>query len=167
MSALDALIERATRPAAVAALLLAASAGALGTAFVAQYWGGLDPCPLCLYQRVPFAVGGVLAIAALAVSSGARGRLLALIGLGFAVNAAIAVYHVGVENHWWASAVCGGNVPAIASAEDLRRALAQPGPKPCDTVDWTLFGVSMAGYNIVFSSALAVLAFAGWARTRR
>ncbi len=167
---LESLSERITRPFVVAALLLAASMGALGTAFIAQYWGGLEPCPLCLYQRVPFFVGGALALAAMIlnprIASRARGPLLALVGLGFAVNAGIALYHVGVENHWWASAVCGGGPPAIASAEDLRRALAQPAPKACDTVDWTLFGVSMAGYNIVFSSGLAALAFAGWFRAR-
>ncbi len=130
---LESLSERITRPFVVAALLLAASMGALGTAFIAQYWGGLEPCPLCLYHRVPFFVGGALALAAMIlnprIASRARGPLLALVGLGFAVNAGIALYHVGVENHWWASAVCGGGPPAIASAEDLRRALAQPAPK--------------------------------------
>ncbi len=165
-NALDPFVETITRPAVAAALLLAASAGALATALVAQYWAGLEPCPLCLYQRVPFAAGGALALAALIAAPRARRPLLALIGLGFAVNAGIALYHVGVESHWWASAVCGGGPPTVASVEDLRRALTQPGPKPCDTVDWTLFGISMAGYNIVVSSGLAALAFAGWVRTR-
>ncbi|MEK7820734.1 MAG: disulfide bond formation protein B [Pseudomonadota bacterium] len=164
---LDSLVEKATRPVNAAALLLAASLVALAAALVAQYAGGLEPCPLCLYQRVPFAAGAALAVLALAAKPQTRGLALALAGAGFAANAGIALYHVGVENHWWASAVCGGKPPAIATVEDLRRALGQPAPKACDTVDWTLFGISMAGYNIVISSGLAALAFAGWARTRQ
>ncbi|MBM3566271.1 MAG: disulfide bond formation protein B [Alphaproteobacteria bacterium] len=158
-------LERATRPAFAAALLLAASVLALAAAFVAQYGFGLEPCPLCLYQRVPYVAGGILAAAAL-VMPAARGWLLALAGMGFAVNAGIALYHVGVENHWWASAVCGGAPTALGSIEDLRQALTRPPPKPCDAVDWTLFGISMAGYNIAVSLGLAALAAAAWARTR-
>lgn len=161
---LDSLVEKATRPVSAAALVLAASLVALASAFIAQYWGGLEPCPLCLYQRVPFAAGAALAILALASKPQTQGLMLALAGAGFVANVGIALYHVGVENHWWASAVCGGKPPSIATVEDLRQALTRPPPKACDTVDWTLFGISMAGYNIVVSSGLAALAFAGWAR---
>lgn len=166
-NALDSLVEKATRPTVAAALLLAAALVALSGALVAQYAGGLQPCPLCLYQRVPFAAGAALAILALVSTPRTQSVALALAGAGFVANAGIALYHVGVENHWWASAVCGGGPPAIATIEDLRQALTRPPPKACDTVDWTLFGISMAGYNIVVSSGLAALAFAGWARARR
>ncbi len=164
---MESLVRTLTRPRVAAALLLAASALALATAYVAQYWGGLEPCPLCLYQRVPYAVGGALAAAALfARASRLMALFLLLAAAAFLVNTGIAFYHVGVENHLWASAVCGGDAPAIASVEDLRKALAAPPPKPCDTVDWTLFGVSMAGYNVIASSGLAALAFAAAARAQ-
>ena len=160
-------IHALTRPRVAAALLFAASALALATAYVAQYWGGLEPCPLCLYQRVPYVAGGVLAAAAFfARSSRLAALLLLLAAAAFFANTGIAFYHVGVENHLWASAVCADAAPPIASIEDLRKALAAPPPKPCDTADWTLFGVSMAGYNVVASSGLAALAFAAAARAR-
>lgn len=164
---MEALVLALTRPRFAAVLLLAASALALATAYAAQYGGGLEPCPLCLYQRVPYAVGGALAGGALAVRSPRLlPLLLGLAAAAFFANAGIAFYHVGVENHLWASAVCAGDAPAIASVEDLRRALAQPPPKPCDAVDWSLFGVSMAGYNVIASLGLAGLAFAAAARAR-
>ena len=40
--------------------ILAASMGALGMAYVAEVVFGLEPCILCLYQRVPYAITGVL-----------------------------------------------------------------------------------------------------------
>jgi disulfide bond formation protein DsbB len=180
---MESFIHVLTRPRVAALLLFVASALALATAYVAQYWGGLEPCPLCLYQRIPYGAGGMLAAAALFARAPREGRnlisargfaraprlmalLLLLAAAAFFANAGIAFYHVGVENHLWASAVCADAAPAIASIEDLRRALAAPPPKPCDTVDWTLFGVSMAGYNVVASSGLAALAFAAAARAR-
>ena len=42
--------------------ILAVSIGSLAMAFAAQYLFGLDPCILCLYQRIPYAVTVVLAV---------------------------------------------------------------------------------------------------------
>ena len=112
-------------------------------------------------------MAGALAAAALVTrASGLLSPLLLLAAAAFFVNTWIAFYHLGVENRLWSSAVCADAAPVIASIEDLRRALAQPPPKPCDTVDWTLFGVSMAGYNVIVSAGLAGLAFAAAARAR-
>ena len=60
----------------------------------------------------------------------------------------MAFFHVGVQQHWWSSvAGCGGVPVSGMSVEDLSAtALAHP-PKPCDVVDWRLFGLSLAGWN--------------------
>lgn len=156
------------RPRVAAFVLLVACVLALATAYAAEYWGGLEPCPLCLYQRVPYAVVGVLMVPALLARDERRvvSVLLALAAVAFFVNGGIAIYHVGVEHHWWASAVCADDAPPIATIEDLRKALSRPPPKPCDTVDWTLFGISMASYNMVVSLGLTALAFGAAARAR-
>jgi disulfide bond formation protein DsbB len=142
--------------------VLAASAGALATAYVAEYVFKLDPCVLCLYQRVPYWTAIGLGLLALAVPGGSwRGLAVALAGLAFLIGAGIAVHHVGVERHWWTSAAaCGGTLPAEMTVEQLRAQLAKP-PKPCDAVEWSLFGISMAGYNAVVSALLAGAALAG------
>ena len=141
--------------------ILLASVGALGVAYTAQYAFDLEPCILCLYQRVPFATVGLLAMAALRWPRLAPGAC-ALSGMVFAVGAGIAAYHVGVEQHWWASvAGCGGGLPPPMSAAEFKQSLLAKPPKACDEVDWTLFGISMAGYNVAYSSALAVMALAG------
>ena len=146
-------------------LILLASVGALAAAFTAQYGFGLRPCVLCLYQRLPYGLAAVLALAGLVGPLAGRGRpvLLALCGLAFAVNTGIAVFHVGVEQHWWAglAACTGGGQPMAGSVEDLKAMLAGPPPPRCDQIPWSLFGISMAGYNIPASLVLA--GFAAWA----
>lgn len=147
-----------------AALLLAAaaSAGALAVAYVSQYGFGLAPCTLCLYQRVPYwAALGVVAAAFPFDRRALHAQALAVAGLAFLIGGAIAVHHVGVEQHWWASAAaCTSDAPLPASVAELQRALAAPPPPPCDAPAWTLFGLSMAGYNGIASFALAVFSFA-------
>jgi disulfide bond formation protein DsbB len=79
----------------------------------------------------------------------------------FAFGAALAFYHVGVEEHWWGSiAACGGELATGEVGDDLR-ALSPADLKPCDRVDWRLFGLSLAGYNAVFSTLLAGICVTG------
>ena len=142
--------------------ILAASVGALATAYVAEVVFGIEPCALCLYQRAAYAVTGVLAVLALSARPGTvQVATVGVCGAVFAAGAAIAFYHVGVEQHWWASAVCGGALAAGTSLADMKAALSAPPPKACDEVDWTLFGISMATYNVAVSLALAGAALAG------
>lgn len=143
--------------------ILGACVGALALAYLAQYGYGLEPCPLCLYQRVPYAVGCLMAAAAiLSPVIGLRVAAVAISGLAFAVGMAIAVHHVGVEQHWWASAAaCGGQLTMPETPAQLLAELSRPPVKACDEPAWTLFGVSMAGYNVIASGALALFAFLG------
>ncbi len=156
----------------VAAALLAACLGALAAAFAGEHLLGLQPCILCLYERVPYAVAAVMALVAVAVpmTGSRRRRLILVAGVVLLANALLAFYHVGVEEHWWAGIPgCeGGLLPPDLTVEELQARLAGPQPKPCDEVDWRLFGVSLAGYNALAALALGVacLAFAGPGRER-
>jgi len=156
-------------PRTLPALLAAACLGALGTALASQYWGGLYPCVLCIYQR--YAYGAALAFAvlafALARSPGGRrpGRFWGLLGAGlsFAGGSAIAAFHVGVEQKWWrGTAECHAPaLPEDATVEQLREILLNQAFAPCDKVPWELFGISMAGFNVLACGLLAALSF--WA----
>jgi len=150
--------------------IFAVSVAALANAYIAQYALGIEPCVLCLYQRIPYAVTGVLGIVAL-LMPGERERAVPAAGVVFLAGAAIAFYHVGVEQHWWVSVVaCGalGGGQEPATVEELRQLLMNAKPtKACDEVDWTLFGVSMATYNVGLSLALAFGSMWGAGRIRR
>jgi len=143
--------------------IVAASVGALAFAYTAQYAYGFEPCILCLYQRVPFAVAGVLGLLALLVPRGnIRNAAVALAGVTLLIGSGIAFYHVGVEQHWWVSAAsCGGGLNEAMSINQLLTQLQNKPAKACDEVDWALFGISMATYNVAASLALGAAALWG------
>jgi len=142
-----------------------AAVTALALAFIGQYGFDLYPCVLCIYQRWPFViVAGLCLLAANpAMRTGKAARWILLLCAGvLAVNAAIAVYHVGVEQHWWAgSEACVGKTGATQTLAQLRAQIMSAPVTRCDEIAFSLFGVSMAGYNVLFSLALA--AYAGLA----
>ncbi|MBE0532222.1 MAG: disulfide bond formation protein B [Rhodospirillales bacterium] len=146
-------------------LLLAASLIALAGAFVLESHFGIVGCVLCVYQRVPFAVAAICAAAGIAVGRSAALQRLALIlcGIAFVVGTGLAFYQVGLQQRWWMDAgVCTGSAPIASSAFDLRAAvLSEAGRPPCDQVDWTLFGVSLAAWNAAVSLGLALLCTVG------
>lgn len=159
----------------VASLVMAVSLGALAAAYIAQFGFGLQPCVLCLYQRVPYAVtaalGGIATLPALV--GRARLALLTAAGLVFLAGAGIAAYHVGVERHWWAgTAACGGSgLAAPATVADLQRLMSEPPAVACDRPAWMLFGITMAGYNAALSLSLGIATLAAarilWRRESR
>jgi len=159
-------------PFAVIALAVAASAFSLGMALIAQYAFGLEPCILCLYQRVPFAVVIVIGLAALAFRKrkGAL-RLGALLsGIAFSANSVIAAYHTGVEQHWWKSFLESCSAPDfLDNPENLLESLLKAPAVRCDEIPWAdpLLGLSMANYNVAFCAGLAVICFASFAISNR
>jgi disulfide bond formation protein DsbB len=147
-------------PRNVAAVVLAASVGVLGTAYFFQYVIGVQPCILCLYQRVPYAVTIALGVIAVALALAGKPRaipwLLGLCAVAFAIGSGIAAFHVGVEQHWWeGTSECSGGAAAATTVEELRAQLSAKPVVRCDEVPWALFGISMAGYNVFASLALA------------
>ena len=147
-------------------LLLAASAAALGVALIAQFGFGLEPCHLCTIQRMPYLFAILVAAMASTEVHHDRGRafLLGFLAAIFAANIGIAFFHVGVESHWWESACSGGETLSTSAGGLLAKlALGKP-PPACDSVPFALFGVSIAGMNLIGSAALA--GYAGWAARR-
>ena len=143
--------------------ILGASVCALAVAYSAEVALSLETCVLCLYQRVPYVLAGVLGLAALLVPRG-RLRAAAAVAAGgaFLTGAGIAFYHVGVEQHWWVSAVsCSGDLSQGLKIQHLQQQLLKKPPKACDDVDWMLFGVSMATYNVAASLIFGVASFWG------
>lgn len=148
-------------------LVLLASAIALGTAFLAQYWGGLQPCVLCVYQRWPYGVAIALAVVALLLPDRLRGWAVGLAGLAFLTGGGIAMFHVGVEHGWWeGTAQCGATFKAD-SIEALRAQIMAAPVVRCTDVAWSLGGISMAGFNVIASAILALATLAGARRLIR
>jgi disulfide bond formation protein DsbB len=137
-------------------LALLTPAALLGGAYVSQYGFGLYPCQMCWWQRYPHFVALALAVLSFVRPSRA---LVGLGGLAIGVSGAIGAFHAGVEYGWWegltacttnADLTHGNPLDAIMNAPIVR----------CDVAPWSLFGISLAGWNFLFSGASALAIFA-------
>jgi len=147
-------------------LILAASAAVLGGALLFEHVGELPPCTLCLYERWPYKVAIALSLIALMAGERPATRWVVVLCAGlFAAGAVLAFYHVGVEQHWFAGpSACTGTDAAADSVEALKAQIMGKKPVRCDEVPWALFGVSLAGWNLLASAALALFCLAAYRR---
>jgi len=141
-------------------MIVAVGVASLSMALLAEHMFDLEPCILCLYQRLPFVATALLALVALKLPTGSAAIPLIIVvcALAYLAGAGVAVYHVGVEQHWWISG-CSGSTATELSFDQFRSSLGGKPEKSCDDVDWTLFGISMATYNVAFSAAMAAVSF--------
>ncbi|MDD9899443.1 MAG: disulfide bond formation protein B [Alphaproteobacteria bacterium] len=154
-----------SQPHFTAFYVAAASAALLAVAYTSQYVFGLDPCILCYYQRIPYFVVIALGLAAFAVAPKSEKLALYLIflcGIGFLIDAGIAGFHVGVEHGAWKGLEACGNaaMPANATPEEMRAFIMSRDIVRCDVPAFTLFGISMAGYNFLIALGLMLDTFA-------
>ncbi len=140
-------------------------AALLGYAIYVQHAMFLDPCPLCIFQRIAFVwIGAVALLAALHNPSGAgRWIYTSLILLGCAAGAAVAGRHVWLQN-LPADQVpeCGMGLNYMLETMPFAAVLKQVfyGSGECAQIDWTFLGLSMPGWTLVWYIVLAMATFA-------
>ena len=145
-----------------AVIIAVLAVGILAAVWILQAFG-YQPCELCLTQRYAFYAAAPLALltafAASRLGSGlARAGLLLLAAI-FAANAVLAAYHAGVEYHWWTGpTACTGGFTGSLDVNDLAKALDSVKVVRCDEVQLRIAGLSLAGWNVLASAALAVYA---------
>lgn len=133
------------------ALALLVPAVLLGGALGSQYLGGLYPCEMCHWQRWPHFAAVVIALTAFAALP-MRGTLVALAALAILTSGAIGAFHAGVEYRWWPGITpCGTTAGGSTMADILKAPLVR-----CDAAPWTLAGISLAGFNAIFSIGAAI-----------
>jgi disulfide bond formation protein DsbB len=163
---------RATSPALIAALAISAIAAlTLAGAWFFQMVLDIRPCPLCLEQRYAYYLAVPLGalVAWAAARHAPRGVLvagLALLALAALANAWLGSYHAGVEwGFWQGPTECSGPVLDLGRAGSLLDNLDKVKVIRCDEVQWRFLGLSLAGYNVLISLAMAAIALWGIART--
>ncbi len=135
---------------------LATILGALGSQFI----GGLQPCELCLEQRLPYYWG--LPLLALILVLWNRLPLqvwyvgMAIVAALFAWGTYLGGFHSGVEWGFWpgptaCSGTGAGTSLTLDSLNDLQPVIG------CDVVQFRFLGISLAGYNALISLAIVVL----------
>lgn len=143
------------------ALALLVPAALLAGAYGSQYIGGLAPCEMCYWQRWAHIAALGFALASLAAGRlPDRGRSLVwLAGLAILASGAIGAYHAGVEAGIFEGFTQCTSPATSGSVEDLLAEIMRAPVVRCDQVQWSLLGISMAGWNAILSigSALVIL----------
>lgn len=144
-------------------IALVASLGMLGAAHGFEKIGNMPPCALCLHQREAYWAAASIAVLALVAgriqNDGLTKRAFGLLLFcAFGAGALIAGFHVGVEYKWWAGlATCTGGGELNVSTDLLGTLSNKMDVPACDKVAWSFLGISMAGWNMFVSLALASL----------
>jgi len=140
------------RPLFVAGFLFCA--GLIATALYFQYVRELEPCPLCILQRVVvMAIGAVMLVAAIHNPGRLARRIYgALTVLISGIGVAIAARHV------WLQSLppdqvpeCGPGLDYILSSFPFREGLSMilQGSGECAEIHWTFLGLTIPGWNLV------------------
>ena len=140
------------------ALAVLVPAALLGGAYVAQYGFGLYPCEMCWWQRYPHFAALGLGLAAYVLKPPQVWTALA--GLAIITSGLIGGFHAGVEYGWWEGITGCATLPTNID-------VMNPATAPlirCDVAPWTLFGISLAGFNFLISGTLgaAIVALAAY-----
>src|SRR3984957_13647752 len=161
------------RAAGAALAIFALSTATIVGAWYFEFVLRLPPCPLCLEERLPYHVviplSLLMAIAALARAP----RTLLAVGFTAIIvatlcGAALGTYHAGVEWHWWAGPTdCSGPITDLSAKGSILGQLNSIHVVRCDEAAWRLLGISLAGYNVLISLALAAIAGYGLLASRR
>jgi disulfide bond formation protein DsbB len=124
----------------------------LGGAYLSQYLG-LVACEMCWWQR--YAHFAALLFAVLAFVRPPGTVFVALAGQAIAISGVIGLFHAGVEYGWW-QGFTACTAPVIAQGSNPLDAIMNAPTVRCDEVQWSLLGISLAGWNFLVSVAAAL-----------
>ncbi|MEO6041430.1 MAG: disulfide bond formation protein B [Croceibacterium sp.] len=136
----------------------------LAGAYISEYGFGLYPCEMCWWQR--YAHFAAVALAFVSYLASPRKAWIALAALAILGSGMIGAFHAGVEYHWWEGFTTCSAPPGAGGGDPLEAILAAPLIR-CDVAQWTLGGISLAGFNAVISIVSALAIFVLMAKDRR
>jgi disulfide bond formation protein DsbB len=145
-------------------LILVATAGSAALmlgALAFQYIGEMPPCKMCYWQRYGHITAIGLGVLAFFLPVNA---LILLALLAVLSSAVIGGFHAGVEQGWWEGpTTCTSGPIGGLSTDDLLNQIMSAPLVRCDEIPWEMFGISMAGWNMIVSLGIvAIWSLALW-----
>ncbi|MCG8437692.1 MAG: disulfide bond formation protein B [Pseudomonadales bacterium] len=128
-----------------------------------QHVDGLEPCPLCIFQRVGvMAAALVLLVASLhgpkRIGVRLYGLLTALAAIG---GGAVAIRHIWLQNLPPDQVpACGPGLEYMMDVFPMQNVIQQvlAGSGECADMDWSFLGLSLPSWSLVVFAGLLVLA---------
>jgi disulfide bond formation protein DsbB len=134
-------------------LVILASIFALGFALTSQYGFGYHPCEMCIWQRWGYGAVIVFGLLSFKVPNLFNLAIAALVA-----TCAIAFFHFGVEQKLWQGFTACTSELKADNIEDLKQQIMNAPVVRCDQATWVFLGLSMAGWNVLYSGALSIYA---------
>lgn len=132
-------------------------------AYLVEVLFGAPPCLLCLYQRASYAGVIFLCIAGLFLNQTKWRNKSSVILAGLCASALfsgaiLALYHMGVENGWWrGTAGCIAKGTEALTVGELKEAILSAPMVSCGDITWSLLGLSLATWNLLWSTFLSLV----------
>ena len=155
------LAHRLLQPRMLNLLALALCVTAVAGALVLQHWGGMEPCPLCIFQRMAVLATGAVLLVAVLHNPGITGQRIygGLTVLAAGTGAGIAIRHLWLQSlppH--ALPACGPDMSYMLETFPLQETVAMvfAGTGDCAEVETFLF-ISVPGWTLIVSGLLAMV----------
>jgi disulfide bond formation protein DsbB len=152
---------------------LLACGGLIGYALFVQYGMGLEPCPLCILQRIAVISAGLLFLLALLHNPGDRGARVygLLIDLAALAGIAVAARHIWIiAQPPGAVAECGASLDYMLDVLPWHEVLGKvlTGSGECAKIDWQFVGLNMPTWVLMALAAVGIWGLAvNWFGRRR
>ena len=140
-------------------------AGLMGYALYAEHVLGLEPCPLCVFQRIAIIALGVVFLLAAIHNPAGGGRFVyvVLAALAGAGGIAVAGRHVWLQNLPEDKVpACGPDLGYMLDAFPFADVLQMvfTGSGECAEISWSFLGLSMPAWVLIWAIALGALGIA-------
>lgn len=133
----------------------------LGVAFYMEYQMGLEPCPLCMLQRIVLLIIGVVSLFSAIMSSQRLRKWLSIVVVILSLlGAALAIRHLYLQNlPIDALPACLPGLSYMIDAfpwQDVAKAMIM-GTGDCGEVVWTFLGLSIPGWTLIAFLGMAII----------
>ena len=119
-----------------------------------EYILNYSPCKLCLYQRIPYIIA--IFISFIGYNYFKNNKILILITIIFSISVIISGYHYGIEKNIFEEfSGCTANSLEIVDKTELLKSL-NDNVISCKDVNFKIFGISLAGINLLFSLLIVI-----------
>ena len=130
------------------------SLSAIFFALYIEYVLGYKPCKLCIYQRIPYIIS--IFISFVGYNYFKNDKILFLVIITFFLSVLVSGYHYGIENNIFEEfSGCATNSLEIVNKTELLKSLNE-NVISCKDVNFKLFGISLAGINLLFSLLIVI-----------
>ena len=119
-------------------------------AYISQYVFGLYPCEMCWWQRYAHFAALWCGVVALGEPRDIKRPMIIAGAIFLTISGLIGGYHAGIEYGWW-QGITSCTSAIKADSGDFLEAIMKAPIIRCDHAPWSLAGISLAGFNFIFS----------------